>query len=75
MAREVTLTSRVGRFTFDKKIPISKAKLIRDSIVGQVFNRNMGTPKIENEQDAYDYVHHLGRDLEVIPFSFEMDVV
>lgn len=68
--KTITFTTRMGNFTFDKDILLSKAKLIRDSVVGQFFNPKPNEPRIRNEQDAHDYVrNHLGRDLEWIPFE------
>lgn len=75
MQTSITLTSKMGNFTFDKRVRLSKAKLIRDSIVGQFFNPRPSEPRIKNEHDAHEYaINHLGRDFEGIPFSLSIDV-
>lgn len=75
MARndDMTLTCKLGRFTLSKKVPLSHAKLLRDSVMGQFFNPQ-GGHRIVDEASAQDYAYeHLGRDLAKIPFSLEID--
>lgn len=75
MQTHITLTSKIGNFTFDKDVALAKAKLIRDSIVGQFFCPKPHESAIKTEEDAYLYVQtRLGRDLEEIPFELSIVV-
>lgn len=74
MQTTITLTSKLGSFTFDKSVVLSRAKLIRDAVTGQFFNPVVPT-KIKTEDDAYDFVErHMGRDVEDIPFELHIKV-
>lgn len=72
----ITLTSKVGNFVFDKRVRLSRAKMIRDAILGQYFNPKPNEPSIKTVDDAYSYARdHLSRELESIPFSLFMGKV
>lgn len=67
---QITLTTKLGHFTFDSHVVLSKAKLIRDSVTGQYFNPKSDEPKIKTVDDAFDFVgHHIAGDLKYIPFE------
>lgn len=67
---KITLTTKLGHFTFDSHVVLSKAKLIRDSITGQYFNPKSDEPKIKTVDDALEFVsHHIAGDLKYIPFE------
>lgn len=71
---EVTLVCKLGRFTFKKDVRISKAKRIRDEVMGQFFNPRPGSRRLRTEDDIEEYVrneHHL-RDVAGIPFEVEI---
>lgn len=70
----ITFTTKMGNFTFHKNVQLSKAKLIRDSVMGQFFSPKTDGPRIKNEADAHNYVRSVSRDLEGIPFSLAIDV-
>lgn len=50
----MTLTSKVGKFIFDDEMPISKAKLIRDTVMGQILNPQDGR-KIKTDDQAFNF--------------------
>lgn len=67
----ITLTCKLGRFTFNRNVLISKAKRIRDEVMGQWFNPRPGSTRLYTEDDIEAYVrneHHL-RDVAGIPFE------
>lgn len=73
MAGEITLTCRLGRFTFDgdPKVILSKAKRIRDEVMGQYFTPKKGVMRIYTEKDIEEFVrneHHM-RDVADVPFE------
>jgi hypothetical protein len=76
MADGITLTCTVGRFTFDTDVIISRTKLIRDSVMGQILTPRPGEPHLITAQDVYAYIRDgsCGRTLENVPFEFEFAV-
>lgn len=51
----MTFTTKLGRFVFDERIPLSIAKLIRDTLVGQRLNPQADNTRLRSEQDYLDY--------------------
>lgn len=69
----MTMTTKIGNFTFRKDVPLSHAKLLRDSVLGQFLNPQ-GGGRITCEAEAQDFAYeHLGRDLSCIPFNLELN--
>lgn len=76
MAGEITLTSKMGTFTFDRRVVISKAKLIRDSITGQFFNPKSDERSIKRASDIEPYVRaHLSKQLNEIWFEVTLNPI
>lgn len=48
------LTCKIGKIEFDDGMPLSKAKLVRDTLMGQVLNPTDGI-KIKNPRGALDF--------------------
>lgn len=70
MATEITLTSQLCHFTFSSDVVLSHAKLIRDTVMGQVFTPKRGGRRIKNSQDIYNFVKHdCDEQLAKIPFT------
>lgn len=44
VTRYYSLTSPAGTFEFSREVPLSHAKLVRDTITASVFGANTGTP-------------------------------
>lgn len=67
----ITLTCKMGTFTFNNGVLMSKARRIRDEVVGQFFAPKEGLPRIKSVNDAEEFVRnqkHL-RDVADIPFE------
>lgn len=65
-------SSAIGNFFFDKNVAPSKAKLIRDTVVGQFLNPKPGAPQITSKASAQEFIRdHPAQVLAVIPFNFE----
>lgn len=43
----MTLTSKIGKFEFSDEITLSMAKLIRDTVMGQILSPPEGTPRLK----------------------------
>ena len=70
MADGITLTCKMGKFTFDKGVSLSTAKLIRDSVMAQYFSPKGDMLKIKGPQDAHALVKNtFGSDWADIPFT------
>lgn len=68
----MTFVTPVGRFVFLKTTPLSQAKLIRDSVVGELFIPKSGV-KLRNSQDIYSFVkERLGHILGGIWFEYSV---
>lgn len=48
------LTCKIGKIEFDDEIELSKAKLIRDTVMGQVLNPTDGR-KVRTPRQALDF--------------------
>ena len=59
--RFFTLTSSVGNFVFKSGIPLSKAKLIRDTLMGAISNPQDGV-RIKSEQQCMEHTKKHFRD-------------
>lgn len=70
---EVTFVTPVGRFVFQRTVPLSHAKLIRDAVMGQILNPKSNEPRLRNSQDIYDYARdRLGHALARISFTYSV---
>lgn len=50
------MSSKVGTFFFEDGVPYSHARLIRDSVLGQILSPEPGMPKLKTEQDCKKFV-------------------
>lgn len=50
-----TLTCKVGKFIFHDEVRLNTAKLIRDSVMGQMLNPKEGYPRLRSERDCIEY--------------------
>lgn len=69
------LTSKVGTFIFSKKTPLSVAKLVRDTVMGEVLGVQSpnGHSKIHSEADAQEFIKNAqSHILANVKFRFEM---
>jgi hypothetical protein len=48
----MTLTSKVGKFIFADHCELSKAKLIRDTVMGQILNPPEGSQRLPRDEKA-----------------------
>lgn len=70
---EITLVCPVGKFVFQRHVPLIHAKLIRDSVMGQILNPKSNEPRLRNSQDIYDYARdRLGHTLARISFTYSV---
>jgi hypothetical protein len=70
---EFTFVTPVGRFSFHKSVPMAHAKLIRDSVMGQILNPKSNEPRLRNSKDIYDYARdRLGHMLARISFTYSV---
>jgi hypothetical protein len=70
---ERTLVTPVGRFVFHNTVPLAHAKLIRDSVVGQILNPKSNEPRLRNSQDIYNFARdRLGHALARISFTYSV---
>jgi hypothetical protein len=47
----MTLTCKIGKLEFSDKCGLSKAKLIRDTVVGQILNPPEGSVKLRRDEN------------------------
>jgi hypothetical protein len=52
------LTSAIGNFFFDENVPISLAKLVRDTVVVTVRTPKTGDPRITDEDSARAFIRN-----------------
>lgn len=71
MSGELTMTCKLGRFTFAEGTLLSRAKLLRDSVMGQFFNPKPSNPRLTNEESIYAYARN-ELDMEDVAFSVEI---
>ncbi len=64
---------KVGEFGFDNSIPIGQAKLLCDTVQGQILDPPPNTQKIKAaEMDAHRFMlAHASQVLSGLPFEFE----
>lgn len=54
----MTLRCKIGDIVFDEAISLSMAKLIRDTVMGQMLNPKKGDlRKLRSEQDVKLFIH------------------
>lgn len=71
MSEEFTLVTPIGKFVFHKSTRMAHAKLIRDSVMGQILNPKSNEPRLRNSRDIYDYARdRLGHVLSRISFTY-----
>lgn len=70
--KDLTFTCGLGAFTFGSNVKLSHAKLLRDTVMGQFYSPKIGSQKIKDERDVYDYVDSLPELLSRIPFEVEI---
>lgn len=46
----MTLTCKIGKFEFSDECALSTAKLIRDTVMGQILNPPEGSPKLPRDE-------------------------
>lgn len=69
----IRYSSPLGNFFFDDMTLPSRAKLIRDTVVGQAFNPKPGHPRILDAKSAYEFIEdHPASVLAGIHFTLEM---
>lgn len=70
---EVTFVTPVGKFVFQRTVPLAHAKLIRDSVMGQILNPKSNEPRLRNSKDIYDFARdRLGHALARISFTYSV---
>lgn len=71
---EIILTSKLGRFIFDRSVKLSHAKIVRDTITAQFFDPDPKRIMIDTEEDAYKYMrHHPTAEFASVPFAVSFD--
>lgn len=72
--KDLVFTSAVGRFTFAEDTLLSHAQLVRDSVTGQMLHPQPNTPRINTENDAYEFVRAMdSKIIAAIEFKFELN--
>lgn len=66
------LTSAIGKFTFDDKTVLSHAKLVRDTVVGQMLNPKQDCRRVKDDVDACELILDFGGVLAQVPFELEL---
>lgn len=70
---QLTLTSKIGRFYFDRDTRLSRAKLVRDTVTGQWLSPRDREPELYSVEDACKFI--LGAQSAVIRgISFELEL-
>lgn len=57
----MTLTSKIGQFHFHPETPLSIAKLIRDTVMGQVLAPAPNSRRLRSTEDVDEFVKEFFR--------------
>lgn len=69
----ITLTSKIGKFSFAEGTPISLAKMVRDSITGQWLAPKDRELELYCVDDAYLFIgRYESRAVNTVEFSMEL---
>lgn len=67
------MTCRIGRLVFAEGTELSHARLVRDTLLGQVLNPQPGTARIHSEQNCYDFIkNECGNVLAAVKFIIQL---
>lgn len=67
------LTCKIGKFTFEDDVPYSLAKLLRDTVMGQMLAPKQREQIVETEEDAHTFMAACeSAVLRNIPFELEL---
>lgn len=55
----MTLTCKIGKFVFEENTPLSKAKLIRDTVMGHYLKPDPMRKPIRSEEDCMEFALQL----------------
>lgn len=69
----IIMTSAIGKFKFEDNVLLSSAKLVRDSIVGQMLAPKQRSMRVETEEDAYAFIRAYESDV-ISKVVFELDL-
>lgn len=69
----MVMTSAVGKFTFEDDVQLSHAKLVRDSVVGQMLAPKTRTMRVETEDEAYAFIRAYESDV-ISKIAFELEL-
>lgn len=67
------LTCKIGKFTFEEGTPLSLAKLVRDTVMGQMLAPKSRERIIDNEDDAYAFIRSSDSAL-ISRVAFELEL-
>ena len=70
---DITLTSKIGKFTFDEDTSLSIAKLVRDTVTGQWLSPKDREPELYCIEDAYTFIGQHQSDI-VNRVQFELEL-
>lgn len=67
------MTCKVGKFTFPDGTPLSLAKLVRDTVMGQMLNPKQRELPVHTEAEAYELIRRSeSTTLRETVFGFEL---
>lgn len=66
---DLTFTCKLGTFVFEEGVVLSRAKMIRDTVMGQFFSPRRGEPMLVDEEDVHAYISEQAPVLSGIPFE------
>ena len=71
--REYTLTSAIGNFSFTRDIPMSLAKLVRDTVMAEYLNSKRGRGRMKTARDCQAFMHeNASKTLAEVPFTLDL---
>ena len=69
----MTLYSKLGAFIFESGTNMRHAKLVRDTVMGQVFNPKPGSKRLVTLNDCFEFMkNHESKVLAAIPFEIAL---
>ena len=68
---DIVMDCKVGRFLFNPVTRLSHAKLVRDTVMGQMLNPVPGFKKVKTDQDARELIQSCTGTFSLAPFEFQ----
>lgn len=69
--RDIIMDCKVGRFVFARDVVLSRAKLVRDSVMGQILSPDRKCVSISNADEAREFMREdVGGPASQVLFDF-----